>query len=320
MEGAGSPAVGRAVPRRLGPVITVALGLVGALVYGAADFLGGLAARRIPVLLATAISAAAGLVALVAFSGFVAGAWSGEAVLWGALSGLAGTVAVALLYASLAIGPMSILSPLTAVVSAVVPVTWGIVGGERLGPLAIGAVALALVAVVLVGFVPEKGAVRPSAVGLAMAVGSGVMIGAFLILIDHTPADSGLVPLLVNRTVSTAVMFGAFGVAVLATRVRARPAEPSRSAAASATDDSGSDAVRAGLLLALACGVLDATANAVILFGLRVGELSVMSVLIALYPAGTILLAALVLRERVAPVQWIGLALALTAAGILAIA
>jgi drug/metabolite transporter (DMT)-like permease len=66
--------------------------------------------------------------------------------------------------------------------------------------------------------------------------------------------------------------------------------------------------------------VLDATANAVILFGLRVGELSVMSVLIALYPAGTILLAALVLRERVAPVQWIGLALALTAAGILAIA
>jgi drug/metabolite transporter (DMT)-like permease len=301
-------------------VITVALGLVGALVYGAADFLGGLAARRIPVLLATALSAVAGLVALAAFSGFVAGVWSSEAVLWGALSGLAGTIAVALLYASLAIGPMSILSPLTAVVSAVVPVTWGLVGGETLGPLAIGAVALALVAVVLVGFVPEKGAVRPSAVGLAMAVGSGVMIGAFLILIDRTPADSGLVPLLVNRTVSTAVMFGAFGIAVLAARVRDRSAETPPPAAASAAGRSASGTVRAGLLLALACGVLDATANAVILFGLRVGELSVMSVLIALYPAGTILLAALVLRERVAPVQWIGLALALTAAGILAIA
>lgn len=297
-------------------MLTVILGLAGALVYGAADFLGGLAARRIDVLLATAISAVAGLAALAVFSVVVAGEWSIEAVIWGALSGLAGTVAVALLYACLAIGPMSILSPLTAVVSAIVPVTWGLLGGERLGALAIAAVAVALVAVVLVGFVPEKGAVRPSVRGLAMAVGSGLMIGTFLILVDRSPVDSGLVPLLVNRVVSSIVMFGAVGVAVLLVRARAGSRRvagvPARATAPS---------VRcAGLALAIACGVLDATANAVILFGLRIGELSVMSVLVALYPAGTILLAAVVLRERVAPVQWLGLVLALTAAGILAVA
>jgi drug/metabolite transporter (DMT)-like permease len=301
-------------------VLTVILGLTGALVYGAADFLGGLAARRIDVLLATALSAVAGLAALGVFSVVVAGEWSTEAVVWGALSGLAGTVAVALLYACLAIGPMSILSPLTAVVSAIVPVTWGLLGGERLGALAIAAVAVALVAVVLVGFVPEKGAVRPSVRGLAMAVGSGLMIGTFLILVDRSPVDSGLVPLLVNRVVSSVVMFVAFGVAVLLARARVRSADRIAGVAGLATPATAVTLRRAGLALAVACGILDATANAVILFGLRIGELSVMSVLVALYPAGTILLAAVVLRERVAPVQWIGLVLALAAAGILAVA
>ena len=74
---------------------------------------------------------------------------------------------------------------------------------------------------------------------------------------------------------------------------------------------------RAGIIFAITCGVLELTANSLILIGLRLGELSIMSVLIALYPAGTILLAAIVLRERIAPVQWIGLALALVAAATL---
>ncbi|MET1017346.1 MAG: EamA family transporter, partial [Leifsonia flava] len=78
--------------------------------------------------------------------------------------------------------------------------------------------------------------------------------------------------------------------------------------------------LRTGIMLAVACGVIDAVANTLLLLGIRVGDLSVMSVLTALYPAGTILLAAIVLRERIAPVQWIGLALALTAAGMLALA
>lgn len=77
---------------------------------------------------------------------------------------------------------------------------------------------------------------------------------------------------------------------------------------------------RAGFWVAVACGMIDATANVLLLFGLRIGELTVMSVLTALYPAGTIILAAIVLRERIAPVQVVGLVLALIAAGMLALA
>ncbi|RUR03463.1 EamA family transporter [Labedella endophytica] len=295
-------------------MITVVLGLVGALVFGAADFLGGLSSKRISAVLTTAVSAVAGLVILGICALVVPGEWSTAAAVWGALSGVTGALAVFLLYACLAIGPMSILSPLTAVVSAVVPVTWGFIGGERLGPLAAAAIGLALVSVVLVGFVPEKGAVRPSAKGLIMAVASGALIGTFFILLDQTPDDSGLLPLVLNRGVNAAIMFTAFGIIVLVVRRgRARRAEPRPSVDAR-------PAIRNGLALALACGALDGAANAVILVGLRAGDLSVMSVLIAMYPAGTILLAAVVLRERIAPLQWVGLALALAAAGILAVA
>ena len=287
-------------------MLTVVVGLVSALVYGAADFLGGTASRRISPVRVTAVAAVTGLVVLLAALPFVGGTWSREAVLLGALSGLTGAVAIGLLYACLAIGPMSILSPLTAVVSAVVPLTIGLAGGERLGPIGYVALALALVAVVLVGFVPEKGAVRPRLVGVAMAVGSGLAIGLFLVIIDQTPDDSGLVPLVLNRAVSGAILFATVGVLALIARRRG----------------SGSDARgwRPGLRLAILCGVVDAAANTGLLIGLRIGELSVMAVLTALYPAGTIILAAIVLKERIAPVQVAGLVLAVAAGAMLALA
>jgi len=285
-------------------MLTVVVGLVSALVYGAADFLGGTASRRISPVRVTAVAAVTGLVVLLAALPFVGGTWSREAVLLGALSGVTGAVAIGLLYACLAIGPMSILSPLTAVVSAVVPLTIGLAGGERLGPIGYVALALALVAVVLVGFVPEKGAVRPRLVGVAMAVGSGLAIGLFLVIIDQTPDDSGLVPLVLNRAVSGAILFATVGVLALANFGRS-------------PDTRG---WRPGLALAVLCGVVDAAANTGLLIGLRIGELSVMAVLTALYPAGTIILAAIVLKERIAPVQVAGLVLAVAAGAMLALA
>src|SRR5690606_32752044 len=111
----------------------------------------------------------------------------------------------------LAIGPMSILSPLTAVVSAIVPLTVALARGESLGTIGYVALGIALVAVVLVGFVPEKGAVRPSLKGILMAIGSGISIGAFLLLIDATPDESGIVPLILNRGTNAAVMFAVLG-------------------------------------------------------------------------------------------------------------
>ena len=317
-------------------MLTAVLGLTGALIFGSADFLGGLAAKRMSSLLVTAVAAASGLVALLLTLPFVAGVWSPTAVLWGGLSGVSGAIAISLLYACLAIGPMSILSPLTAVVSAVVPMTVGLAGGDRLAPIGYWALGLALVAVVLVGFVPERGAVRPSLLGVLMALGSGTMIGAFMVMIDLTPADSGLVPLVMNRAVNASIMFSVVGLLALVALRRRRALVPARSDSDSDSDSDSASAsasmpatdapppprstLAIGLRLAVACGVIDVLANVLLLLGMRAGDLSVMSVLTAMYPAGTILLAAVVLRERIAPVQWLGLALALTAAGMLALA
>jgi drug/metabolite transporter (DMT)-like permease len=236
------------------------------------------------------------------------------------VSGITGALAISLLYACLAIGPMSILSPLTAVVSAIVPLIWGVVGGEQLSPLAFAALGLALIAVVLVGFVPEKGAVRPTLRGLLMAIGSGLMIGAFLILISATPRDSGLVPLILNRTVNSVILFSTLGVFALAGHRKRRKRDALAGGSVGAATRATTQLWRPGLNLALACGVVDAAANTLILLGLRSGDLSTVAVLTAMYPAGTIILAAVVLKERIAPVQWVGLVLALTAAGLLAVA
>lgn len=280
------------------------LGLLSALVYGSADFVGGIASRRIGAVRTTALGASSGLVLLLLGLPVIGGAWTPAAVGWGALSGAVGAAAIGLLYACLAIGPMSILSPLTAFVSALVPLAWGLVGGDRFAPIGYVALGLALVAVVLVGFVPEKGAVRPSGRALGMAVAAGALIGVFLILIDQTPADSGLVPLVANRAVNAAIMW--MVVAVLMLRARGAVDSPRF--------------IGHGVVLATGAGVLDASANVLILLGLRLGDLSTMSVLVALYPSGTILLAAVVLRERIAPVQWVGPVLAITAAAMLSVA
>jgi drug/metabolite transporter (DMT)-like permease len=329
-------------------MLTVVLGVAGALVYGAADFLGGLAARRISALRVTAIGAVSGVIFLLLGTLVVPGEWSPSALLWGGISGVTGAAAIALLYACLAIGPMSILSPLTAVTSAIVPLTWGLTTGAQLNPIAYPAFALALVAVVLVGFVPAKGAARPTAPGLVMATISGTLIGAFFILVDQTPDDSGLVPLVANRVVSAtvvitvivllafvagsrhirvadaplAVLDGAHGAPHLlgaAPHATGTVTTPRRNGLLRASATALRGGWRGGLALAVGCGVLDALANIIVITGLRAGDFTIVSVLTALYPAGTILLAAFVLGERIARLQWLGLALALTASAMLAL-
>src|SRR5690606_15752604 len=167
-------------------------------------------------------------------------------------------------------------------------------------------------------------AVRPSLKALLMAVGSGTMIGLFLILIDLTPDDSGLVPLVASRAVNGALMFLVIGaLAVWATRRSPRVAGVVLPGGQSVATDAGAKPIgllspgwRAGLGFALVCGVIDAVANSLLLWGLRIGDLSVMAVLTALYPAGTIILAALSLLERITLVRGLGLVLALAAAGL----
>lgn len=289
----------------MGDVLVVIVGLASALVYGAADFFGGQASKQVSPVRVVSLSGIVGLALLTVFHIFLGGRMSEEALLWGGLSGLAGSMAILTLYAALAIGPMSILSPLTAVISAIVPLSWGVILGERLSVLAYIALGIALVAVVLVGFVPEKGAVRPRLRGVILATVSGVLIGVFLILVDRAPDDSGLLPLVFNRVTYIVVLWSMVLVLYVVARMRNSPRGPS---------------VRPAIGLIVAAGVADSVANTLLLVGFRIGELSVVSVLTALYPAGTIALAAIVLKERIAPVQWVGLALALIAAAMLAVA
>ena len=289
-------------------MFTVFLGLTGALTYGAADFFGGLASRRSSTLLTTAGVAAVGLLGLLVTSLFVPASSSASAWLLGGASGLAGALGIGLLYGSLAIGPMSILSPTTAFLSALVPVSIGLWQGERGGGTFFFALGLALLAIIFVGFVPEEGAVRPRPVGLVMAVASGTLIGLTIVLLDATPGDSGLIPLVANRVVSTTSLALAVGVVLLFRWRRALvPRLP------------GLTYLRSAGVMIVAAGILDVLANVVVLYGLRVGSLTVMAVLVALYPAGTIALAGLWLKERVAAIQWVGLVLALMASALLAL-
>jgi drug/metabolite transporter (DMT)-like permease len=315
-------------------MIAAVLALSGALVYGAADFLGGLAASRLRSILVTAVAAASGLVVLFAAYPLLGGEWRPADVVWGAVSGVIGVASIALLYACLAIGPMSILSPVTAVVSAIAPMAWGLATGESLAPIGYVGLAVALVAVVLIAVIPGQRTARPSARGLVMAVGAGLAIGAFLIVIDQTSRESGVVPLIMNRATNAVITAAIVGVLVIRAVRRGADASSAliaRGMPVGATPTGHADlehavtpvpatpTVRRAWALAIGCGLVDAAANTILLLALRAGDLSIVSALTALYPAGTVILAAFVLRERIAPLQWTGLVLALGAGAMLAL-
>ncbi|MBC7723475.1 MAG: EamA family transporter [Burkholderiaceae bacterium] len=276
-----------------------------AVFFGAADFLGGRAAREISAIRATALSALAGLLVLAAVLPIFGGRMSTGALTWGILAGLVAATTVALLYASLAIGPMSILAPLLAVVAAVVPATYGMLQGEQIGIAGLVGIAVALVAVVLVGFVPHRTAVRPRLLGIVLAMLAGAAMGTGIIVLDNTPIDSGILPLVIGRIVGVAVMFSVVGVVALRATRRGTAA---------------AGGWRGGTRFALCGGLLAATADVFMISGVRLGDVTVIGVLAALCSAVTVVLAAIFLRERLAPPQVLGLVLAIGAAGLFALA
>jgi drug/metabolite transporter (DMT)-like permease len=292
-------------------VLTVLFGLCGALAYGVSDFLGGLASRRTAPIIVTGIAAAVGIVPLVLAAPLLGAQFTADALLWGALAGLAGSVGVLLLYAALAIGPMSVLSPITSVFAAVLPIGVAVFAGTRLEPLAIVAVVGALVAVVLVASSKNTTGARVTWRGLIIAVISGCGFGGLVLAYNGTDPADGIAPLIVARVVMTAVM--AVGIAVVI-----GPSIAAHRAAPSALLPRG----RRFWLTVVVCGAIDASANVFIQAGLHAGDpaaLPIVSVLNALYPVGTILLAAIVLRERLTWVQIGGLALGFTASAVLAL-
>lgn len=326
-------------------MLAVLLGLISAFFVGTSDFLGGAATKRMSPVKVIAIVSATGLVALTIANIFIDGHWSVDAVVWGGLSGLVGGIAGVLLYVCLAIGPMSVLSPLTALVAAIVPMSIGLADGAHLRPIHYVALAIALIAVLLVGFAPTRDVVRPTPRAITLALAAGIAVGLFLVLLKLTPADSGLTPLIANRAANGSMMFLIIGIAALLARKHRRSgASGSASPAAAGTGLSLTGLMRlvsaptslappsptiespsprsrwaSPGLLATVSGLVLAISNAGLLTSLRLGDLAVISVIGAMYPIGTITLAAIVLRERIAPLQGVGLVLALGAAGMLAL-
>jgi drug/metabolite transporter (DMT)-like permease len=289
-------------------MLTAILGLLTAVTYGAADFFAAIASRKIRVVEVTALASLSGLIILTVLLPFMGGTFSSEAFFWGLMGGLSSVVALLCLYASLALGPISIISPLGALVSAIVPAIIGVsLLGESFSVLGWVAIALALVAVVLVGFVPGENVNLPKPRAIVLAIGAGIGIGIAVSSLARSPHDSGIAPIIVMRT-TAALLLGAI-VLITALRNRNSSANNARTPITSRV-----------LLTIAAAGSLDAGANIFFTLASRSGSLTVVGVLTALYPLGTILLARLVLKEHVATTQKIGIALTLTASLLLALA
>ncbi|MFJ5934202.1 EamA family transporter [Streptomyces sp. NPDC093071] len=277
-------------------MIALLLALGSSLAYGCADFLGGLGARKAHVLRTVMVAAPASLAVELLLWPFLGASFNAGALGWGAASGVASAAAFVLLYRTLALGPMNVLSPVTALVSAVLPVGVGLLQGEHLGVAGLLGLPLALVAVVLVSAGHGAGSARPSRTALLLALGAGAAIALQLVFLHQAPSDSGVAPLIVGRAVSSAVTLTAAGLMYR----RLGPEKPAYAVSAAA-------------------GVLDSVANLLFLLAARGGDLAVVAVVTALYPAGTVLLARGVLAERVHRGQLVGLGTAAVAVSLLAL-
>jgi len=274
-------------------MLTAVIATVGAALYGVADFLGGMASRRAAALSVTVGGQIVGFVALLAVSLVLPPeSWTDPVLLWGIAAGLMGGTGVLCLYAGLAAGRMSVVAPITASLSAAIPAAVGIFRGERLSGVGAAGVALALVAVVIVSLTdePEEGAGTNSRAALVFAILAGIGFSGAILAFSQTPASASFVPLVISRFTTIVVM----GSIALARGLRPLPGRGLRG-------------------MVIATGLTDAAANAVQVTALRIGPLAIASVLGALYPVVTVILARYILHERLRGWQRVGIVLALVA-------
>ncbi|MCS5719846.1 DMT family transporter [Herbiconiux sp. CPCC 205763] len=299
-------------------IVVVLLSVASSLFYGTSDFLGGLAARRLAVLPATLVNYLFGTAVIAVALAFGGWSWSVEATVSGSAAALFAVVGFITFYAAMAIGPMSLLSPVVALIQALVPVAAALVTGQGLSPLGWGAVALAVVATILISQQHVDAAVRVTMPGAVLAVAAGILLGASVVALDASPADSGLLPAFLEMAGGVVVLAALIGVLRLLRReIPWFAAQPEAEPAAGVRQLHLSR--RAAWLAAVAAGVLLGGANAFLMSALHLGNLAVVSVLSSLYPLATVLLAAIVLRERVSRVQIVGIGLAILAAVLLSV-
>lgn len=273
--------------------MTVVFGLAAALAWGAGDFGGGLASRRVPVYGVVLVSQIAGGALCLAMALILGESFpTGKDLLVCIAAGLAGGFGITMLYRGLAIGRMGIVAPITGVLAAVIPVVAGFVMQGVPPPLVVVGIVLAVIAVVLVSRVADEAGGRA---GLTEALVGGTAIGLFGVAIAQlTPGD-----LFADLTTIRLVQGVLVVLIVIVTRAAWRPGRL--------------------VLPLILIGVLDTVGNALYLAAVQTGQLAIASVLSAMYPVATVILAAAVLREPITRDHSVGIALAAAAIALISL-
>jgi drug/metabolite transporter (DMT)-like permease len=272
--------------------MVVLLGLAAAVLYGGGDFLGGMATRRAHVLTVLMLVETAAVILSVAVAWLTGGPAVLPGLTWGFSAGMIGGLGLIIFYVGLAAGPMSVVAPVAGLVSTVLPVAVALAEGERPGPAVYAGALLCLVAIVLASAAPEASDTksRPHRLARALAYGtaSGVAFGLFFLLIRNAGQSGEVWPVAAGRIGELAIVLAA--AAVL------RP---------------GLRGVSGGIpLAAVSAGVIDVVANLCYVAATRTGSFGLAVVLSSLYPGVTVLLARVVLGERLRAIQRLGLGLA----------
>ncbi|NIV32856.1 MAG: EamA family transporter [Anaerolineae bacterium] len=271
------------------PLLGIGFGLAAASSWGAGDYCGGLASRRTNVYGVVVVSQFAGLVLLSTLALLLSEPFPTlTEMAWAAIAGVGGAVGLSALYRGLATGPMGVVAPVAAVVSVILPLIFGLFLEGMPGLPQLLGFGLALCAVWFITRAGDGSSIQ--ARGLVLPVVAGLGFGVFFILIDHVSAAAVLWPLAAARVASVSALL----VLILLTRQPARPA-----------------AVQMPLILM--SGLFDTGGNAFYALAARTGRLDIAAVLSSLYPAVTVILAWLILKERLSRLQGVGLALAMIA-------
>jgi len=267
-------------------VTAIALALGASLAWGVGDFLAGVKSRSLHVLTVLAISQSAGFAAVLLWLAVSGNSLpSGTAALSAVAAGIGGCFGLGALYRGMAVGAMGIVAPVSAV-SAVIPFTVGVASGERPGALQLAGILVALGGVALASREPaERGGGRAAGVGLALVAALG--FGLYFVFIDVASEASAPWAVFVSRGVASAIaVTAALSRGVMRAPVRLVP-------------------------VLVAIGLFDAGANALLATALNRGYTSIVAVVASLYPVVTVLLAATLLRERIAPLRAAGIGAAL---------
>ncbi len=275
--------------------MAILLALAAAALSGSGDFLGGFASRRGRVMSVVLTNHVAGVFTVLMLGPLFGGNLDGRTILWGSLAGLSGSFAVIALYSGFAKSSIAVVSPIAAVGAGVWPALWQILRGDVPGVVVLVGLVFGLVAIWTISSGGHVHETEDVGAGVVFGALAGLGFGGLLICLSLASESSGIWALLPARVVGSLVLL----VILVSTGRTLVP-------------------VRGSLIPSVSAGVLVTLGNGLFVVATTKGSLAVVSVLAAMFPAATVVLAWLVLGERLTPQRRVGLALALVAVGLVA--